>query len=101
MPVPLDYQKPTARPRTRLIALAAALALSLVGHLAVLRFFVESMANDIRFNKCVAISLGYWLVVLLIVARSRLHPTIVDLAVIAAGYPAAVFVCDVAIKDGL
>jgi hypothetical protein len=101
MPVQLDYHKPPVRSRIRLIALAGALAVSLVAHLVVFRYFIDSIRNDVRFNRCFAISLGYWLVVLLIVARSRLKPTIVDLVVIGLGYPAAVFVCDVAIKDGL
>ena len=105
MAVELEYERPAPISRSPVLRLGVALAVSLLAHLLLLRFYVgfpiKYMENDVRFNKCVAISLGYWVVVLLMVARRRLRATFGDLAVIAVAYPLAVLICHVATDHGL
>ena len=55
--------------------------------------YAPALDGGILLRESAAVSLGYWLVVLIIVIRRRQHPTKLDLALIAFGYPVILFPC--------
>jgi hypothetical protein len=66
---------------------------AVVEHLVVFGLFAVTLDDGRLANMCATVSLGFWLVVLLIVLRRRRSPTKLDLAFIAFGYPCILFPC--------
>jgi hypothetical protein len=81
--------------------LAWAVMMSLVQHLLVFGLYAATLDGGRLVGMCAAVSLGFWLVVLLIVIRRRRNPTNFDLAFIAIGYPIILFPCLYAVTGSL
>ncbi|HEX8915742.1 MAG TPA: hypothetical protein VF796_25535 [Humisphaera sp.] len=88
----LDYSEPPASKST-FGKLTWAAVLSVVEHLLVFGLYAPRLDGGRLVAMCGAVSLGFWLVVLMIVLRRPRHPSKLDLAFVAFGYPVILFPC--------
>lgn len=94
----LDYETPPPRPKQSFGILTWALILSLLEHMFVFGIYAATLDGGARARQCGAVSLGYWAVVGIILFRLRrsARPSKVDVAFVAAGYPAMLVICALA-----
>jgi hypothetical protein len=96
----LDYATPRA-PGGPSRRLAWAAIVSVVEHLFVFGLYAAVLDGGRLARMCAAVSVGFWLVVILIVVRRGHHPSKFDLAFVAFGYPAILFPCIYAVTGRL
>jgi hypothetical protein len=96
----LDYTTPAAS-KASFSELTWAAIVSVVEHLLVFGLYAATLDGGRLARMCAAVSLGFWLVVLLIVLRRRRHPSKLDLAFVAFGYPVILFPCIYAVTGEL
>ncbi len=88
----LDYATPTAS-KASFSKLTWAAILSVVEHVLIFGLYAAVLDGGRLASMCAAVSLGFWLIVLLIVLRRRSHPSKIDLVFVAFGYPVILFPC--------
>jgi uncharacterized integral membrane protein len=96
----LDYATP-ASPKPAFSKLTWAALVSVVEHLLVFGLYAPTLDGGRLARMCAAVSVGFWLVVLLIVLRHRRNPSKFDLAFVAFGYPVILFPCIYAVIGSL
>jgi hypothetical protein len=89
----LDYETPPRQKPPTFSPLVWAMLIALFVHVLVFGFYAATLDGGVLASMCAVVGLGYWLVVVIIAARRRQCPTILDLAFVALGYPAMLFPC--------
>src|SRR5438045_498652 len=96
----LAYETPTSR-KALFSKLGWATIVSVFEHILVFGLYAATLDGGALARMCAAVSLGFWLLVLVIVLRRRRNPSPFDLAFVAFGYPVMLFACIFAVKGEL
>jgi hypothetical protein len=88
----LDYATPSVA-NAPASPLTWAMTASVVEHFLVFSLYAAALDGGRLARMCAAVSIGFWLIVLIIALRRRRNPSKVDVAFVAVGYPLMLFSC--------